>query len=89
VERVERLVIGTTVATRTVLERRGPTIVYVTNRGFEDVRPSSRGRKERIYDLHWQVPAPGAPAPLLRHRRAVTTPMAARSLPSRRAISMS
>ncbi|HEY8012438.1 MAG TPA: hydantoinase/oxoprolinase N-terminal domain-containing protein, partial [Dongiaceae bacterium] len=37
VERVERLIIGTTVATNAVLERRGPTIVYVTNRGFEDV----------------------------------------------------
>ena len=37
VERVERVVIGTTVATNAVLERRGPTIIYVTNQGFEDV----------------------------------------------------
>jgi N-methylhydantoinase A len=58
VERVERLIIGTTVATNAVLERRGPTIVYVTNRGFEDVPFIARADKERIYDLHWQKPRP-------------------------------
>jgi N-methylhydantoinase A len=58
VERVERLVIGTTVATNAVLERRGPTIVYITNRGFEDVPFIARADKERIYDLHWQKPRP-------------------------------
>jgi N-methylhydantoinase A len=58
VERVERVVIGTTVATNAVLERRGPTIVYVTNRGFEDVPFIGRMDKARIYDLHWQKPKP-------------------------------
>ena len=58
VERVERLVIGTTVATNAVLERRGPTIVYITNRGFEDVPFIARADKERIYDLHWRKPRP-------------------------------
>ena len=58
VERVERLIIGTTVATNAVLQRRGPTIVYVTNRGFEDVPFIARADKERIYDLHWQKPRP-------------------------------
>jgi len=58
VERVERLVIGTTVATNAVLERRGPTILYVTNRGFEDVPFIARMDKARIYDLHWQKPKP-------------------------------
>jgi N-methylhydantoinase A len=58
VERVGRLVIGTTVATNAVLERRGPTILYVTNRGFEDVPFIARMDKARIYDLHWQKPRP-------------------------------
>jgi len=63
VERVDRVVIGTTVATNAVLERRGPTIIYVTNRGFEDVPFIGRMDKARIYDLHWQKPKP------LVHRR--------------------
>jgi N-methylhydantoinase A len=58
VERVDRVVIGTTVATNAVLERRGPTIIYVTNRGFEDVPFIGRMDKARIYDLHWQKPKP-------------------------------
>jgi N-methylhydantoinase A len=58
VERVDRLVIGTTVATNAVLERRGPTILYVTNRGFEDVPFIARMDKARIYDLHWEKPKP-------------------------------
>jgi len=58
VERVERLIIGTTVATNAVLERRGPAVVYITNRGFEDVPFIARADKERIYDLHWQKPRP-------------------------------
>src|SRR5262249_23243503 len=39
-------------------ERRGPTILYVTNRGFEDVPFIARMDKARIYDLHWQKPKP-------------------------------
>jgi len=66
VERVERLVIGTTVATNAVLQRRGPTILYVTNRGFEDVPFIARMDKARIYDLHWQKPKP-----LLRRRHSI------------------
>jgi N-methylhydantoinase A len=58
VERVERVVIGTTVATNAVLQRQGPVIVYVTNRGFEDVPFIGRMDKARIYDLHWQKPKP-------------------------------
>ena len=58
VERVDRVVIGTTVGTNAVLERRGPTVLYVTNRGFEDVPFIGRMDKERIYDLHWRKPKP-------------------------------
>jgi N-methylhydantoinase A len=65
-ERVERVVIGTTVATNAILERRGPRVVYVTNREFEDVPFIGRLDKERLYDLHWRKPKP-----LLRRRDAL------------------
>ncbi len=58
IEAVRRVVVGTTVATNAILERRGPTVVYVTNRGFEDVPFIARMDKARIYDLHWQKPKP-------------------------------
>jgi N-methylhydantoinase A len=57
-ERADQLVVGTTIATNAVIERRGPTVVYVTNRGFEDVPFIGRTDKERLYDLHWQKPRP-------------------------------
>jgi N-methylhydantoinase A len=66
VERVERLVMGTTVATNAILERRGPTTIYITNRGFEDVPFIGRMVKARIYDLHWQKPKP-----LVRRRHCI------------------
>lgn len=58
VERIDRIVIGTTVATNAVLERRGPRVLYITNREFEDVPFIGRLDKERIYDLNWKKPKP-------------------------------
>jgi N-methylhydantoinase A len=58
IDRVDRVVISTTVATNAVLERRGPTILFVTNRDFEDVPFIGRMDKALIYDLHWQKPKP-------------------------------
>jgi N-methylhydantoinase A len=58
IERIERVVIGTTVATNAVLERRGPKMIYITNVGFEDVPFIGRIDKERVYDLHWVKPKP-------------------------------
>ena len=58
VEHVDRLVIGTTVATNAVLERRGPMMVYITNRGFEDIPFIGRLDKARLYDVHWRKPKP-------------------------------
>jgi N-methylhydantoinase A len=55
---VERVVVGTTVATNALIERRGPHVVYVTNAGFEDVPFIGRIDKARLYDLHWQKPRP-------------------------------
>ncbi|MFO1047336.1 MAG: hydantoinase/oxoprolinase family protein [Geminicoccaceae bacterium] len=56
--RVDRLIIATTVATNAVIERKGPRVVVVTNRDFEDVLFIGRMDKERIYDLNWRKPKP-------------------------------
>ena len=58
VQRIDRLIIATTVATNAVIERKGPRVVVVTNRGFEDVLFIGRMDKERIYDLNWRKPKP-------------------------------
>jgi N-methylhydantoinase A len=58
VDRIDRIIIGTTVATNAVIERKGPRVIFVTNRGFEDVPFIGRMDKERIYDLNWHKPKP-------------------------------
>jgi N-methylhydantoinase A len=71
----EHVVVGTTVATNAVIQRRGPRVVFLTNEGFTDVPFIGRIDKERLYDLHWEKPAPlvarrdcfGVPGRLDRH----------------------
>ncbi|MFO1038184.1 MAG: hydantoinase/oxoprolinase family protein [Geminicoccaceae bacterium] len=58
VERIDRVIIATTVATNAVIQRQGPRVVLVTNRDFEDVLFIGRIDKERIYDLNWRKPKP-------------------------------
>ncbi len=53
-----QVVVGTTVATNAVIQRLGPTVIFITNAGFEDVPFIGRLDKERLYDLHWQKPKP-------------------------------
>src|SRR2546427_10196908 len=55
---VGQLIVGTTIATNSLIQRNGPTVLYVTNRGFEEVPFIGRLDKERLYDLHWQKPKP-------------------------------
>ena len=47
-DRIEHVVIGTTVATNAVIERVGPRMIFITNRGFEDVPFVGRLDKEKI-----------------------------------------
>jgi N-methylhydantoinase A len=54
----DRLVVGSTVATNAVIQRRGPRLVFVTNEGFTDVPFIGRMDKASLYDLHWQKPRP-------------------------------
>ncbi|MCB1486871.1 MAG: hydantoinase/oxoprolinase family protein, partial [Bauldia sp.] len=58
VDRIDRIIVGTTVATNAVIERQGPRVLYITNGGFEDVPFIGRLDKERIYDLNWRKPKP-------------------------------
>ena len=69
-----QVVVGTTVATNAVIQRLGPTVLFVTNEGFQDVLFIGRLDKERLYDLHWrEAEAARAPPRLHRRRRAAST----------------
>jgi 5-oxoprolinase (ATP-hydrolysing) len=57
-ELVASVVVGTTIATNALLERRGAEVVYVTTAGFEDVPAIGRIDKPDPYDLSWVKPAP-------------------------------
>ena len=49
---------GTTVATNTIIERRGVKVALVTTRGFRDVLELGRYRAPRLYDLDFRKPEP-------------------------------
>ena len=49
---------GTTVATNTIIEQKGPKTALVTTRGFRDVLELGRFRIPRLYDLTWRKPEP-------------------------------
>ncbi len=55
---VEQIVVGTTVATNSVIQRQGPRVLLITNSGFTDVPFIARLDKERLYDLNWSRPRP-------------------------------
>ena len=53
---VTELAHGTTVATNTVLERKGAHVGLLTTRGFRDVLEIRRVRMPVLYDLQWEKP---------------------------------
>lgn len=55
---VEEFVHGSTIATNTVLERKGATVGLVTTRGFRDILELQRGDKDDIYNLLYVKPVP-------------------------------
>ena len=61
-----KLRLGTTVATNTILERKGATVAYLTTRGFRDVPFIQRGNRKTHYDITWIKPDP-----LVKHRHCV------------------
>ncbi len=59
-----RIVHGTTVATNTLLERKGARVALITNRGFEDVIEIGRQTRDRLYDLRYRREEPLVPREL-------------------------
>src|SRR2546425_417638 len=55
---IESLMIGTTVATNALLQRRGATVIFLTTAGFEDVPFIQRLNRRYHYSLKWTKPAP-------------------------------
>ncbi len=49
---------GTTVATNTIIERKGVKVALITTKGFRDVLELGRYRVPRLYDLQWSKPEP-------------------------------
>jgi len=49
---------GTTVATNTLLERKGACVALLTTKGFEDVIEIGRQNREKLYDIFWDRPKP-------------------------------
>lgn len=79
---VGRLVLGTTVATNAMLERRGARVALITTAGFEDVLHIQRANRRFNYDLHWYKPQPFVPRrrcvgvrERMDHRGQVLTPL--------------
>jgi N-methylhydantoinase A len=62
---VEKLAHGTTVATNTLLERKGGPIAVLTTRGFRDVLEVGRGNRTRMYDIKATRPKPLVPRSLV------------------------
>ena len=61
---LDLLVHGTTVATNTVLQRRGARTALITTDGFRDLLTIGRQTRARIYDLEPESPAPLIPPEL-------------------------
>ena len=55
---VTQLVVGTTISTNTLIQRTGPTVVYITTEGFRDVPFIQRVDRQDPYELTWQKPQP-------------------------------
>jgi N-methylhydantoinase A len=58
IEQVDQLIHGTTLATNSLIERRGASTAFITSKGFRDViEMRTEGRFEQ-YDLNLNLPAP-------------------------------
>jgi N-methylhydantoinase A len=52
------LILGTTVGTNALIQRRGAKTAFLTTEGFEDIPFIQRGNRKFHYDLHWIKPRP-------------------------------
>jgi N-methylhydantoinase A len=61
---VEEVVLGTTLATNTVLEKKGARTALLCTEGFRDILEQQRWRRRYLYDLQQTKPEPLAPRSL-------------------------
>ncbi len=61
---IREFVHATTVATNTIIERKGARVGLVTTKGFRDVLEIGRFRTPRLYDIDYKKPAPLVPRQL-------------------------
>ncbi len=52
-DRVEKIRLGTTIATNALLTRRGAAVAYLTTTGFRDIPFIQRGDRRSHYDISW------------------------------------
>lgn len=57
-EHCTSLILGTTVGTNALLQRKGAKVAYLTTAGFEDIPFIQRGNRRHHYDLAWAKPRP-------------------------------
>jgi N-methylhydantoinase A len=62
---IDELFHGSTIATNTLLERKGARTALLTTSGFEDVLMIGRQDKTRVYDLFYRKPEPLIPRELV------------------------
>ena len=55
---IQEILHGTTVASNAILEHKGAKTGLIGTRGFRDVLEIRNLRMPRLYDLHWEKPAP-------------------------------
>jgi len=80
---VDRIVLGTTIATNAGLQKRGATVLYVGTQGFEDVPIIGRIDRKEAYNPAWPKPDSGVRrrnvfgiAERVDHKGNVLTPLA-------------
>jgi N-methylhydantoinase A len=57
-DEIDLFVLGTTVATNCLLERKGQRVVFLTTQGFEDVPFIQRINRKSLFDIQWVKPSP-------------------------------
>jgi N-methylhydantoinase A len=57
-EAIDFVVVGTTVATNALLQRKGAEVIFLTTAGFEDVPFIQRMNRRYHYSLEWTKPTP-------------------------------
>ncbi|MGE4248402.1 MAG: hydantoinase/oxoprolinase family protein [Parvibaculaceae bacterium] len=63
-EEIDLLVYGTTIATNTLLERKGAKVGLLATKGFRDLIETQRVTRPDHFDMHWQKTKPLVPRSL-------------------------